>query len=119
MALIAQIRIFFITGEQDSIVELSLFIWQVLVMSCLVVIGFFFMVSSLAVFHAYLISRSLTTWEYLSWMKISYMKVWPKKHGSPFDRGGKIENLRFFLSVDFTKSPFLYPWKIPKKLPNL
>jgi hypothetical protein len=52
-------------------------------------------------------------------MKISYMKVWPKKHGSPFDRGGNMENLRFFAKYDFGKSPYLYPWTMPKKLPRL
>ena len=50
------------------------------------VVSVFFslMVGSLVVMHAYLIVKNLTTWEYLSWQRISYMKVWPKKYGSPF-----------------------------------
>ena len=35
------------------------------------------MVGSLLVFHSYLSSSNLTTWECLAWRKISYMKIWP------------------------------------------
>lgn len=52
--------------------------------ACLVLAAF---VGVLIVLHTYLISRGLTSWEYFSWMKITYMKVWPKKYGSPFTRG--------------------------------
>jgi len=52
-------------------------------------------------------------------MKISYMKVWPKKHGSPFDRGGLRANIKFFLRYDFTKGHQVYPWTMPRKLPKL
>ncbi len=50
--------------------------------------GFFIlMVGSLVFFHYFLASNNLTTWEFLSWNKISYMKVWPKRYGSPFAQG--------------------------------
>lgn len=50
----------------------------------LVCIGFSIFVLPLSVFHTYLISVNLTSWEFLSWMRITYLKVWPKKYGSPF-----------------------------------
>jgi palmitoyltransferase len=50
-----------------------------------VITGFFIiMVGSLVVIHIFLASKNLTTWEFLSWKKISYMKIWPKRYGSPF-----------------------------------
>jgi palmitoyltransferase len=99
--------------------EINRFMWYILALVTVILIGFFFMVSSLLIMHTYLISKNLTTWEYLSWMKISYMKVWPKKYGSPFDRGGSKANLKFFFRFDFTKGNYLYPWSMPKKLPKL
>ena len=48
---------------------------------------FIFMVGALIGFHSYLASISLTTWEYLSWSKISYLKSIDLKHGSPFSQG--------------------------------
>ena len=80
---------------------------------------FFFMVGSLLIFHAYLISHNLTTWEFLSWMKITYMKVWPKKYGSPFTRGDIKSNVMFFFKYNFSTGNTLYPWSMPKKLPKL
>lgn len=47
---------------------------------------FILMVGSLVFIHLYLASRNLTTWEFLSWSKISYMKIWPKQYGSPFSQ---------------------------------
>lgn len=63
-----------------------------------IITGFFFlMVGSLLCIHLYLASNNLTTWEFLSWNKISYMKVWPKIHGSPFSQGkGKLYNLSLY-----------------------
>ena len=51
-------------------------------------------------------------------MKISYMKVWPKRHGSPFDRGDWKTNFRFFLTHKFSRGKNLYPWVMPRKLPK-
>ena len=93
--------------------------WYILALVTVTMIGFFFMVGSLLLMHTYFISKNLTTWEYLSWMKISYMKVWPKKYGSPFDRGGQKANLKFFFRYDFSRGSYLYPWSMPKKLPKL
>ena len=45
------------------------------------------MVSGLIGFHLYLASVNLTTWEFLSWNKISYLKGLDKKLGSPFSNG--------------------------------
>jgi len=52
-------------------------------------------------------------------MKISYMKVWPKKYGSPFCKGGIKKNFSFFMKYKFSKGPQIYPWEMPKKLPKL
>ena len=34
--------------------------------------------------HTYLAMHALTSWEFFSWQKITYLKVWPRKYGSPF-----------------------------------
>lgn len=36
-------------------------------------VGFGLFVTNLAVFHSYLVLKNVTTWEYLSWNKISYL----------------------------------------------
>lgn len=51
--------------------------------------AFFLFVINLLVFHSYLNSKNLTTWECLSWKKISYMQQWPRNLGSPFHLGFK------------------------------
>jgi len=45
------------------------------------------MVGGLIGFHFYLASKNLTTWEFLSWTKISYLKGLDKRMGSPFSNG--------------------------------
>lgn len=70
-------------------------------------------------FHIWLASQNLTSWEFFSWMRITYMKVWPKKLGSPFSRGSKIENLKQFFCFPFHKQEYIYPWRMPTKLPKL
>lgn len=57
--------------------------------NCLLIGVFCLMLLSLVLFHEYIASQNLTTWECLSWKKISYMKIWPRKYGSPFDMGVK------------------------------
>jgi len=54
----------------------------------LVILAFFtLMVSCLVSFHTYIAMKNLTTWEIVSWDRISYLKNWPKKLGSPFSKG--------------------------------
>jgi palmitoyltransferase len=48
---------------------------------------FIVMVGGLIGFHLYLASINLTTWEFLSWNKISYLKGLDKQLGSPFSNG--------------------------------
>ncbi|CDW81358.1 dhhc zinc finger domain containing protein [Stylonychia lemnae] len=57
--------------------------------------------------------------EYLSWMKISYMKVWPKRYGSPFSKNSLKANLRLYFCHKFAKSKQIYQWHMPNKLPKL
>ena len=61
----------------------------------LVVIIFFIFVLPLVFMHTYLVLVNLTTWEMLSWKKITYLKIWPRKLGSPFSHGLK-KNLYIF-----------------------
>ena len=67
-------------------------------LASLISLFFVVMVGSLVFMHLYLASSNLTTWEFLSWNKISYMKVWPKKYGSPFSRGSRIKNLKDYFT---------------------
>ena len=73
----------------------------------LICIGFTMFVLPLVVFHSYLICVNLTSWEFLSWMRITYMKVWPKRYGSPFSVG-IIGNLRMFCCYNFRKKKECY-----------
>ena len=48
---------------------------------------FILFVLNLIIFHSYILTRNMTTWECLSWAKISYLQHWPRRLGSPFDLG--------------------------------
>ena len=89
---------------------------HLILLSLLSEIFFNLMLLSLIFFHVYLVINNLTTWETLSWNKISYMRVWPRKYGSPFNWGIK-KNLRLYFWKN-SKSNFIN-WKMPKKLPSI
>lgn len=61
--------------EVDTNGELANELLAVLVL--LISLGFTLFTLQMLVFQIYLISAGLTTWEYLRWMKITYLKVWP------------------------------------------
>jgi palmitoyltransferase len=50
----------------------------------LITVGFTLFVAPLLIFQFVLILRNMTSWEFMSWMRITYLKVWPRKYGSPF-----------------------------------
>mmetsp|Transcript_33708 Transcript_33708/g.33199 ORF Transcript_33708/g.33199 Transcript_33708/m.33199 type:complete len:166 (+) Transcript_33708:929-1426(+) len=77
---------------------------------------FTIMLSSLISFHTYLMVNNLTTWETLSWNKISHMKVWPRKYGSPFDKGYK-ENIKLYFLGHHKKGAI--KWQMPTSLPSI
>ncbi|EAR88111.2 DHHC zinc finger protein (macronuclear) [Tetrahymena thermophila SB210] len=55
---------------------------------CFIIIAFFFIfVLLLFVYHSYFGSLNITTWEYASWEKISYLQDIPYGFGSPFSMG--------------------------------
>ena len=66
--------------------------WLVIVAS----IGFSLFIMNLIIFHSYLLIKNVTTWEFLSWSKVSYLRDWPKNFGSPFDLGWKANMKLFF-----------------------
>ena len=87
-----------------------------LLVTCMVVVGFFsVMVTFLLIFHSYLIANNKTTWEQLSWDKISYLSKWPKKHGSPFTFG-LVKNIHYYCCKPLPKAYTL--WAFPNKIPN-
>ena len=57
-------------------------------------------------YHNYLAVVNQTTWENISWKKISYLKQWPRELGSPFSKG-LLQNLYIY----FIKPN--QPWAIP------
>jgi hypothetical protein len=67
----------------------------------------------------YLIAINLTSWEFMSWMRITYLKVWPRKYGSPFGQEGIRKNIRMFCCYNFGRKKQCYQWKMPKTLPKL
>ena len=72
---------------------------------------FQFFVSYLIVFHSYLALSNMTTWECLSWDKISYLKLWPRNLGSPFNAGIR-KNLECYFSNQPDGESYNI-WKMP------
>lgn len=87
-----------------------------IIISLLGELFFTLMLSSLVIFHVYLVINNFTTWETLSYNKISYIRIWPRKYGSPFDKGLK-ENISLYFK-EKVKGRFL-SWKMPTKLPSM
>lgn len=54
---------------------------------CIILVFFTLMVTLLIGFHTYLAAKNITTWELLSWYKISYLKDFDRANGSPFSQG--------------------------------
>lgn len=79
--------------------------------SLIAAVVFALFVLNLALFHTYLIIKNTTTWEHLSWNKISYLQDWKREFGSPFDLGIK-ENLKLVFWNDLSKDDF-FLWKMP------
>ena len=71
----------------------------------------------LVVFHSYLAATNTTTWECLSWDKISYLKLWPRSLGSPFNIGIK-KNLRLYFCFNLTGDNY-FVWRLPKRRPDI
>ena len=88
-------------------------------LACFFTLCFSAFVLALIVFHSLLASKNRTSWEYISWMRITYLKVWPKKYGSPFSLGSRSANLRQFFCFNFAGRTRIYPWQMPKKLPKI
>ena len=87
--------------------------------ACVFIMSMSAFVTALVVFHTYLASQNLTSWEYISWMRITYLKVWPRKYGSPFSQGSAADNFRQFFFYPFASRLRIYPWAMPKKLPKV
>jgi hypothetical protein len=68
-------------------------------------------------FHSYLAATNTTTWEFLSWEKISYLKLWPKHLGSPFNIG-LAKNLRLYFCFDLSGDNY-FVWRLPKSRPDI
>ena len=69
-------------------------------------------------FQIYLVTVNLTSWEFMSWMRITYLKVWPKKHGSPFNKGW-LANVKLFIKINGRSNEDCHHWHMPTKLPAL
>jgi hypothetical protein len=82
-----------------------------------VTLGITISLSILIMLHTYLAANAITSWEYFSWMRITYLKVWPRKYGSPFSAGTKMENFHEFFKI--RRSLMAYQWRMPTRLPTL
>lgn len=79
----AELAIFFVEGVQGiSLLEPSV----VLLAGLLTIAMFFIMVACLLGFHTFLMLSNLTTWEHVSWTRITYLKTFHLDGGSPFGR---------------------------------
>jgi hypothetical protein len=82
-----------------------------------IVCPFLLFISYLFIFHTYLAASNTTTWECLSWSKISYLKDWPRKLGSPFNIGCR-KNAKLVFFYDLMPGNY-YVWKMPKRRPDI
>jgi hypothetical protein len=73
--------------------------------------------SLLILLHSYLACKALTSWEFFRWMKITYLKVWPKKYGSPFKMDSNVQNVLLMLKL--RQSKFAIQWEMPRSFPKL
>lgn len=64
--------------------------------------------------HIFMLVRNLTTWELLAKDKITYLKNWPQRWQSPFNRGF-LGNLQLYLTALPRTAPFL-KWHLPETL---
>ena len=78
---------------------------------------FILFVTNLIVFHSYLSVSNVTTWECLSWKKISYLQVWPRKLGSPFNIG-IVNNLKLYFCYNLNKDNY-FVWRMPRSRPDI
>ncbi|CAD8125447.1 unnamed protein product [Paramecium sonneborni] len=72
------------------------------IITLLLLISMGLMVLSLFLFHSLLTFKNMTTWEYKSWKRISYLKDFPQQLGSPFSSGWK-QNLRQYCRFSVPK----------------
>jgi len=80
---VIELTVFFIEGlEGISVVEPSV----ALIVGLLFIAMFFIMVICLLGFHTFLAIGNLTTWEHVSWRRITYLKDLRDEGGSPFSR---------------------------------
>lgn len=93
--------------EEEDNKQLSESEQMLVLFNLMVCVGFTLFVAPLVVFHTYLISINLTSWEFLSWSRITYLLIWPRKYGSPFSYGVK-SNLQIFFCGNFTTSKTTY-----------
>ena len=98
--------------KRDGILDWFLGNWHRLLIT-IVLLLFLAMVGCLLGFHIYLASINLTTWEFMSWNKISYLKNLNKEKGSPFSHG-YAKNL--YVNCCKRVPKYLIPWKIQPEL---
>jgi len=77
---------------------------------------FLLFVLNLIIFHTYVASQNITTWECLSWQKISYLRYWPRRFGSPFNIGFA-NNLRLYFCYSLADDNLLV-WRMPRRRPD-
>ena len=94
--------------------QLPTFWWWFMVISAVL---FNLFVFYLIVFHTYLACTNTTTWECLSWDKISYLKLWPRSLGSPFNIGIR-KNLRLYFCFNLSGDNY-FVWRLPKRRPDI
>jgi len=70
------------------------------------------LVGMLYIHHLFLIWKNLTTWEFLARAHITYLKSWPSRWQSPFDRG-LLSTLKAFLVATSSRAPFI-AWQLPE-----
>lgn len=79
------------------------------IIALLAIVGFGFMVMILIIYHTFLMMNNLTTWENVSWYKISYLKELEEENGSPFSEG-VWNNVKKYCRLNFFGKYTLENW---------
>lgn len=86
------------------------------IVALLAICFFILMVGFLIMVHTFLAMNNMTTWESLSWKKISYTKIWPKKYGSPFFKSYG-DSLKLYFNNGNRPEQYIH-WEMPRSLPS-
>ncbi len=84
-------------AESAGIRKDQLASFTALIIAITVMCIFWLMTTLLLFYHIFLACANLTTWEQISWSRITYLKDLPQSQGSPFSEESVLRNIKQYL----------------------